>query len=522
MLLTSLLFGCATRTYDPWAEAANDRDIESARKQILTGAELSRHDINGDTPLLWATRQDLPDVVRFLLDAQQVSLEQINPRTGETALIVAVKHGHHVLAQQLLARGANVKALDHQGISAYDWAARRGDVDYLVKAADSRVSPNSQHITTNALVAAVYSDSVEAVELLVSNPDEVNKADNQGETSFIAVAKTGNLEIAELLLARGADPDVTDLAGRTPMVLAVQSGHTALVAQLLQRQQLGPGVRYHGHSLLMFAVANNDVEMVLLLLASDQAEINAVNRSDDTALHIAAGAGHAGLVDLLLHNGAAMNAMNAAGDSALFVAARANQWFVVQLLVQAGAAVVQRSEFLKGEPEIAAPLHELVGRHYLGNDNRAAVRQLEHATTAYRQLARDFQEQAIWDRFTAAAVQVTDVWLQSTRSYAAAAHYRERADRDAQIRAIGGASSQDEYFDRLPEYRQAYARLERINSLAQQEPQYDWMHWTDRPPNDASGQAQAARNRAALLSEVIQCLKEAPADQSTTCATRLD
>ena len=81
------------------------------------------YDRSGWTPLMYAARDDGPELVTLLVRAgANLDLQNTD---GETALIVAVKRGRVGGARRLLMAGAELDLLDRDGRTALDWAVNR-------------------------------------------------------------------------------------------------------------------------------------------------------------------------------------------------------------------------------------------------------------------------------------------------------------------------------------------------------------------------------------------------------------
>ena len=68
---------------------------------------------------------------------------------------------------------------------------------------------------------AAYNGRVECAQVLLQYGDQVDKANNFGQTPLHAAAYLGRLECAQELLQHGAQVDKADDVGLTPLHLAV-------------------------------------------------------------------------------------------------------------------------------------------------------------------------------------------------------------------------------------------------------------------------------------------------------------
>ena len=82
---------------------------------------------------------------------------------------------------------------------------------------------------------AVYSNSIEAVTLLLDNGADVNDAGPSLNTPLMCACSEGRLKLARLLLARGADVDAVDGVGDTALLLVCDSGKVEILKMLLTK-----------------------------------------------------------------------------------------------------------------------------------------------------------------------------------------------------------------------------------------------------------------------------------------------
>ena len=151
---------------------------------------------------------------------------------------------------------------------------------------------------------------LDILRLLVEAGADVNKADNNGETSLWMASKEGNLEVVRLLLDAGANVDKADNKGMTPLYVASYMGHLEVVRLLLD--------------------AGAD---------KDKADNNGM-----TPLYIASYKGHLEVVRLLVDAGADKDKADEYGRTPLLIASQYGHHEVVRLLVDAGADIAKKDK----------------------------------------------------------------------------------------------------------------------------------------------------------------------------------
>jgi len=121
---------------------------------------------------------------------------------NNNALILASKSGHLDIVNALVAKEANVNAVNSYGHTA--------------------------------LIIASYFGHLDIVNALVAVPDiNVNAANEDGQTALITASKSGHLEIVNALIAKGADVNAVNSDGDTALMCASKSGHLEIVNALI-------------------------------------------------------------------------------------------------------------------------------------------------------------------------------------------------------------------------------------------------------------------------------------------------
>jgi len=177
----------------PLIYAARVGQVDVLKFLVSHGADLKA--INGGFTLLHdAVFSDRPEAVEYLLD-QGLDIEAHGDQLG-TPLLLAVDFGSFSSAAALIRRGANVNAVDKNGISAIHYAVMKG---------------------ANALLPLI----------LGKGPDLAAAEPRTGKTVLHEAALRGYSAIVGELLAAGADKNAKDKAGRTPLSYALKYGNAA-------------------------------------------------------------------------------------------------------------------------------------------------------------------------------------------------------------------------------------------------------------------------------------------------------
>lgn len=171
---------------------------EMVGELLRLGADVNLANTDGDTPLMMACLEDLPEVVSDLL-ARGGNPESVSLVDGYAPLHAAAQHDSAGSIRRLLQAGANANA-------------RTTDAD-------------------TPLMIAVVHRSLEAVEELLrvgGAKVDVNAEKADGSTAAEMVAAMGSREMALLLARSGADLAKRNSYGRTARQTATDHGHDGL------------------------------------------------------------------------------------------------------------------------------------------------------------------------------------------------------------------------------------------------------------------------------------------------------
>ncbi|KAJ9561226.1 hypothetical protein OSB04_006386 [Centaurea solstitialis] len=203
-------------------------DLTKLRKFVEEdGVSLSQPDGNGYYPLQWASLNNFPHVVQYILEHGGDVHTVDNVR--QTALHWAAVRGSVAAADVLLQNGARVEAVDVNGYRAVHVAAQYGQTSFLnfivsKYHADFDVPDNDGR---TPLHWAAYKGFADTIRLLLFWDAFQGKQDKEGCTALHWAALRGNVEACVVLLHAGTKQELTmkDSAGFTPAQIAADRGH---------------------------------------------------------------------------------------------------------------------------------------------------------------------------------------------------------------------------------------------------------------------------------------------------------
>lgn len=262
-------------------------------------------------------------------------------------LLFAAVNGNFEKAQEVLGAGADPDAIDAQGHTPVQHAARRGHLDVLKLLCDAGADQNkptdfSRCNGGSPLHVAAASNRVKVARLLCASRasvDALNPLD--GRTPLHVAARHGRTKVVQILCAALADVNrrsAHSSGGVTALVVASAHGNHEVVQHLLDAGADHNLPTAETECTPIFAAAARGQTEVVRLLCEARAEIDKATVDGTTPLCAAASQGHVGVVSLLC---AAFGASYFPGqlpnssNNALIIASALNHVEVVQALCRA-------------------------------------------------------------------------------------------------------------------------------------------------------------------------------------------
>ena len=232
--------------------AAGGGHAEVVEHLLAHGADPGRAAATGATPLSAAVSMRHGLIVDRLL-AAGAQLEQTLPG-NVTVLMLACALGLPELAARLIRNGANVHAIDAQGLGPIHCAALYGFTSHdrarmvalldtlLLAGADASVHGESGAAPLLLLLGsraepgtACDEDVVLAgLERLLDEEIALDAKDPRGFGPLHVASLHGLIRVVQRLLRAGADPDARDRLNRTPREIAVMRGFVDVAAEFTQ------------------------------------------------------------------------------------------------------------------------------------------------------------------------------------------------------------------------------------------------------------------------------------------------
>lgn len=194
--LSSLLSSTALAgAYEDMETAMRQRDAQAVIKLLDRGMDVNTVNREGDTLLIQAVRNDMPDLLDALL--QRRARLNFRNRNGETALSIAAFTGNMAYVQRIVESGAEV--------NFFGWPP---------------------------ITYAAFNNHPAIVEYLVKKGAEVNAKTENGSTALYFAARNGFTEVVKLLLRFNADPTIANQRGETAVDAAMRGNFDEILELL--------------------------------------------------------------------------------------------------------------------------------------------------------------------------------------------------------------------------------------------------------------------------------------------------
>lgn len=321
-------------------------NVKVSRLLLLAGASPDHiSDYLTNAPLVSVfANQGYLDMVALLIEFG-ADINAINSN-GMTALMFAAKQGHLDIVRLLFQHGAIINLIDKCEMSALVFAAKSGHlntISFLVSCdwvTDSVNDLGLAEAAQQAMVISAEKGHEQVLEFLLDMAEvKINYSDTlTGNTALCAAASSGQRRCVEILLRRGAKVALSNLKESSPLHLAIGGGHWEVTELLLKEGANLEQADSLGRTPLMISALEGHTGLLELLI-SKHALIEAHDNDGLSALGWACLKARTQAVVSLLDQGADVNHADKTGRTPLDLAAYKGEPEVVQLLLDRGGVM---------------------------------------------------------------------------------------------------------------------------------------------------------------------------------------
>lgn len=257
------------RIYLHWAAAKGN--IEIIKYLITKGSDINLEDSHGIFPITAAagSGQSNTEIYEAFFKAG------IDPKKkykdGANLLLMAIPYDKNLsLSNYFITKGLSLKDVDNNGNTAFNYAARTGNIALLKTLLEKGVKHTDNALLIAAQGSRRETNTLETYKYLTEDlkikPTATNK-EGQNVLHFLA-NKPNQTEIINYFIAKGSDINKADNDGNTPFMIAASSRETtAALEQLLAIVKNINAQNLKGESALTAAVKSGTPNAVEILLS---------------------------------------------------------------------------------------------------------------------------------------------------------------------------------------------------------------------------------------------------------------
>jgi ankyrin repeat protein len=257
------------RTYIFWA--ASRGNVELMEHLIAKGAKVNQVDNHGYSVINFAAVGGQQNTKVYDLCLKNgADLKKDLSHEGANSLLLAISNDKDfVLTNYFTSKGLDLKSVDAEGNTAFNYAARSGNIPLLKSLIEKGVKFNDNAMILASAGSRSGSNTLEVYQYLESLKIKPTAVSKTGQNALHAIVRRPKQEeIVKYFLSKGVDINQADAEGNTPfMNAAASNADVAFITTLTPLVKNINQVNGKGVSALAMAVRGNSADVVSLLLA---------------------------------------------------------------------------------------------------------------------------------------------------------------------------------------------------------------------------------------------------------------
>ncbi|TKA25713.1 hypothetical protein B0A50_05808 [Salinomyces thailandicus] len=312
-------------------------------EQIKQGVNVNEVDSRtGRTAVMEAIRGRAWPATRLLMqNGARLHLRDVN---GHTALHHAAIEGDAAICQQMLDSGASAEEGDKEGLTPLDLAARNGHTEAvlcLIRGAKSDTSRDAHLV--RGFLEAIKSGNVATVQAFLTAGEVKPKKIKESWKPAAFAAQSGSLPMLNMVLTQKLSLKERNPAGWTPLHYAARYDQTSMVHKLLElKVSWKAQTKKAEETALHIAAAHGHSASALALVAHKDANVIMKDTDNIEPIHHAFRSGDIRLTAALLEKGAKLHGTTKYGWKPVHLAAAYGHESLLAECVTRGVSIEEK------------------------------------------------------------------------------------------------------------------------------------------------------------------------------------
>ena len=218
--------------------AVKNHGIESIQKLITLGTNVNMINSDGDTVLTYISRIPGDYIKELQLLVSNGAVVNLLNGYGQMPVHIAVSYDNIETLKELIVLGADVNRRNCLGQTPLMMASHKGRLACTELLLSSGANPNIQCKTgeTALMISLRNVNTIHCTDIvnLLCRITDLNLCNINGESVLFHAVYHNSMDIIECLVSNGADINVKNILGITPFLLAIGQGYERLAQYFIE------------------------------------------------------------------------------------------------------------------------------------------------------------------------------------------------------------------------------------------------------------------------------------------------